>query len=62
MMKQQGNMLEVKNLCSRKLLELVATRAVGADDLHKVVDELQTRRHYLQELARELPTASPTQH
>lgn len=61
-MKQQSNLLEVKNLCSRKLLELVATRAVGSDDLEKVVDELQARRHYLQELARELPASGMTQH
>lgn len=61
-MKQQAHLLEVKNLCSRKLLELVATRSVVADDLEKVVDELQTRRHYLQELARELPSFGMTRH
>ncbi len=61
-MKQHAHLLEVKNLCSRKLLELVATRSVVADDLEKVVDELQARRHYLQELARELPSFGPTRH
>jgi hypothetical protein len=61
-MKQQGNLLEVENLCSRKLLELVTTRAVGADDLGRVIDELQARRHYLRELARELPVSGVTQH
>ncbi len=68
MMKSQAAGLEVENLCSRKLLELVATRAVAATDLERAVDELQARRHYLQELARaremtyELPAASHTQH
>lgn len=62
MMKNQSNLLEVKNLCSRKLLELVATRSVGADELDQVVDELQSRRHYLQELARELPAFGHSRH
>ncbi len=61
-MKQQGNLLEVKNLCSRKLLELVATRAVAADELDEVIDELQSRRHYLQELERELPAFGISHH
>ena len=66
-MEQPSNLLEIKNLCSRKLLELVATRAVVADELERVVDELQARRHYLPELAlahRPLmaSSASPTRH
>jgi hypothetical protein len=49
--------VDVKNLCSRKLLELVSTRAVDPRELWAVVDELQQRRHYLDELERALPQA-----
>ena len=44
--------IDVKNLCSRKLLELCASRSVAAAELHAVIDELQLRRHYLNELER----------
>lgn len=44
--------LDVKNLCSRKLLELCAERAVDHRELDAIIDELQLRRHYLNELER----------
>lgn len=44
--------LDVKNLCSRKLYELCASRAVDRSELDAIVDELQLRRHYLNELER----------
>lgn len=47
--------IDVKNLCSRKLLELVATGTVDPRELWAVVDELQQRRHYLTELEQALP-------
>lgn len=42
--------IDVKNLCSRKLLELCAERAVDNRELDAIIDELQRRRHYLNEL------------
>lgn len=49
-MEREAIHLNVKNLCSRKLWELAATRAVEDDELRAVARELQLRRHYLQEL------------
>lgn len=50
--------LDVKNLCSRKLLELCASRAVADAELGAIIDELQLRRHYLNELERLAPHAT----
>jgi hypothetical protein len=50
MMNREATHLNVKNLCSRKLWELAASRAVDGDQLRAVARELQLRRHYLQEL------------
>ena len=44
--------IDVKNLCSRKLLELCESRAFADVELDKIIDELQLRRHYLNELER----------
>lgn len=46
--------IDVKNLCSRKLYELYSSRAVDADDLDAIIDELQLRRHYLSALEHKL--------
>lgn len=59
-MKHESADINVKNLCSRKLWELAATRAVEGDQLREVAHELQLRRHYLQELEHILP--APTRH
>lgn len=55
------NRIDVKNLCSRKLLELCASRAVADAELNAVIDELQLRRHYLNELER-LQSPQATRH
>lgn len=55
------NRIDVKNLCSRKLLELYASRAVADTELNAVIDELQLRRHYLNELER-LQSPQATRH
>jgi len=60
-MKQQTQTIDVKNLCSRKLWELVANNEVGSQELVAIASELQLRRHYLQEIASVLP-ASSTRH
>lgn len=43
--------VNVKNLCSRKLLELCATAEVNTPALLAIVEELQQRRHYLDKLS-----------
>lgn len=48
----QTTRIDVKNLCSRKLYELCASRAVARSELDAIIDELQLRRHYLNELER----------
>jgi hypothetical protein len=53
--------IDVKNLCSRKLYELYASRTVDAASLDAIIDELQTRRHYLTELER-LQSQRATRH
>lgn len=50
-MKTQMTDVNVKNLCSRKLLELCTTAEVGQEDLLAIVDELRQRRHYLDKLS-----------
>ncbi len=42
--------IDVKNLCSRKLLELAYNQAVDAEEMRSITIELQQRRHYLNEL------------
>lgn len=42
--------LDVKNLCSRKLWELASSNEFGADEVRSIASELQQRRHYLHEL------------
>jgi len=54
-MKPEVNVIDVKNLCSRKLWELAASRTVDAEELRAITGELQLRRHYLVELERILP-------
>lgn len=51
-MEKEQTSINVKNLCSRKLWELAATRAVDGADLAAIASELQQRRHYLAELER----------
>jgi hypothetical protein len=55
------NHIDVKNLCSRKLYEMYASRAADTDDLDAIIDELQLRRHYLNELER-LQSPRATRH
>lgn len=55
------NPIDVKNLCSRKLLELCSERTVASAELGAIIDELQLRRHYLNELE-QLQPAKITQH
>lgn len=62
MTRQIQTNIDVKNLCSRKLLELCAKRTVGNAELGAIIDELQLRRHYLNELERLQPPARATQH
>lgn len=58
MMKQHSQTIDVKNLCSRKLWELVAHREVSSQEMLAIASELQLRRHYLQELETLLPAIS----
>jgi hypothetical protein len=53
--------IDVKNLCSRKLYELYACRAADTAELDAIIDELQLRRHYLNELER-LQSPHTTRH
>lgn len=52
MRRRMQTQIDVKNLCSRKLYELCATRSVDETELDAIIDELQLRRHYLTELER----------
>lgn len=61
-MKLATNTVDVKNLCSRKLWELAESRAVAADALDAIAEELQLRRHYLSELEQLLPPLRSQQH
>jgi len=54
--------LDVKNLCSRKLWELAASRSVDETELLAIADELQLRKHYLIELEQVLPSHRPQHH
>lgn len=49
--------LDVKNLCSRKLLELARKGARNSFERLVIERELRERRHYLQELS-QLPQAT----
>lgn len=60
-MKSEAN-LDVKNLCSRKLWELVSSEEIDADALRSIANELQQRRHYLHELENLLPPPLARQH
>lgn len=59
---KRENELDVKNLCSRKLWELAASRSVDEAALRAIADELQLRRHYLTELERVLPPPPSQRH
>jgi hypothetical protein len=61
-MKQEVIAVDVKNLCSRKLWELAESRAVDTGDLYAIAEELQRRRHYLNELEQLLPPLKSQQH
>lgn len=61
-MKTQTQTLDVKNLCSRKLWELAASRTIGKAELDAIASELQLRRHYLIELEQILPPERTQQH
>jgi len=54
--------LDVKNLCSRKLWELAASRTLAEPELLAIADELQLRRHYLIELEQVLPARRSPRH
>lgn len=54
--------LDVKNLCSRKLWELAASRSVDETELLAIADELQLRKHYLIELEQVLPSRHSQHH
>ena len=60
-MKQEA-MLDVKNLCSRKLWELASTAEIDAEEMRTIASELQLRRHYLHELEQLLPPHTSRQH
>ncbi len=50
---RRDNILDVKNLCSRKLLELLSAHSdapLTTQQQNSVQQELLNRRHYLQEL------------
>lgn len=53
----QSEMVDIKNLCSRKLLELVRTDSL-AQQQEAIAHELQQRRHYLDELRQALNNSS----
>jgi len=61
-MKQQITSIDVKNLCSRKLWELAESCTVDSDSLGAIAEELQLRRHYLNELEQLLPPVKSRQH
>ena len=53
---------DVKNLCSRKLWELASSHKAYSDALGAIAEELQLRRHYLNELERLLPPLRSRHH
>ena len=61
-MKREQTMIDVKNLCSRKLWELAATQQVADTELAAITNELQLRRHYLVELENLLEPHRPSRH
>jgi hypothetical protein len=61
-MKTVSNSFDVKNLCSRKLWELASSHAGDADTLCAIAEELQLRRHYLDELEQLLPSPQSSRH
>lgn len=61
-MKREQTMIDVKNLCSRKLWELAAKQQVADTELAAITDELQLRRHYLVELESLLEPRRPSRH
>lgn len=54
--------LDVKNLCSRKLWELVSSHTIDAEEMRSIASELQLRRHYLNQLENLPPLANARQH
>ena len=54
--------IDVKNLCSRKLWELATRDDIGADEMRSIASELQLRRHYLHELESLLPQSAMQRH
>jgi hypothetical protein len=58
----QQQIVDVKNLCSRKLWELAESRSVDNGALYAIAEELQLRRHYLSELEQLLPPLKSQQH
>lgn len=61
-MKIATTTFDVKNLCSRKLWELAESYASDAITLGAIAEELQLRRHYLNELEQLLPPLKSQQH
>ncbi|MEH6558558.1 MAG: hypothetical protein V7459_09410 [Oceanicoccus sp.] len=52
------NSLDVKNLCSRKLWEILALSEHQADNYPQrlqITQELVTRKHYLREIKQHMP-------
>lgn len=54
--------IDVKNLCSRKLWELATRDDIDADEMRSIASELQLRRHYLHELESLLPQPAMQRH
>jgi hypothetical protein len=61
-MKIATNTFDVKNLCSRKLWELAERNSSDLDALGAIAEELQLRRHYLNELEQLLPPLQVSRH
>lgn len=61
-MKPESIPLDVKNLCSRKLWELAESHLSDSDTLGAIAEELQLRRHYLDELEQLLPPVPARHH
>jgi hypothetical protein len=62
LMKIATNTFDVKNLCSRKLWELAESHSSDLDALGAIAEELQLRRHYLNELEQLLPPLQASRH
>jgi hypothetical protein len=55
-------MLDVKNLCSRKLWELASSHTIDSEEMRSIASELQQRRHYLHEIENLVSQSQVRQH